>query len=75
MLGASMVYGLCEVAHLPYAVGASTILVEQNGRTALELADYAHVIELGRVPLHGIGKDLANDPRVQKTFLGGYVSP
>ena len=51
--------------------GKSIILVEQNARMALELADYAYVIELGRIPLQGTGKDLASDPEVQKTFLGG----
>jgi branched-chain amino acid transport system ATP-binding protein len=47
------------------------MLVEQNARMALELAHYAYVIELGRIPLQGTGKDLASDPNVQKTFLGG----
>jgi branched-chain amino acid transport system ATP-binding protein len=51
--------------------GKSIILVEQNARMALELADYAYVIELGRIPLQGTGKDLASNPEVQKTFLGG----
>jgi branched-chain amino acid transport system ATP-binding protein len=51
--------------------GTSIILVEQNARMALELAHYAYVIELGRIPLEGTGKDLAQDPNVQKTFLGG----
>jgi branched-chain amino acid transport system ATP-binding protein len=51
--------------------GTSIILVEQNARMALELAHYAYVIELGRIPLQGTGKDLACDPNVQKTFLGG----
>jgi branched-chain amino acid transport system ATP-binding protein len=51
--------------------GKGIILVEQNARMALELADYAYVIELGRIPLQGTGKDLAKNPEVQKTFLGG----
>jgi branched-chain amino acid transport system ATP-binding protein len=51
--------------------GKSIVLVEQNARMALELADYAYVIELGRIPLQGTGKELANNPEVQKTFLGG----
>jgi branched-chain amino acid transport system ATP-binding protein len=51
--------------------GTSIVLVEQNARMALDLADYAYVIELGKIPLQGTGKDLANNPEVQKTFLGG----
>lgn len=54
-----------------HEAGTSIILVEQNAAMALDLADYAYVIELGRIPLQGTGKDLANDPNVQKTFLGG----
>ena len=53
------------------ATGVTVVLVEQNARMALELADYAYVIELGRIPLQGTGKELANNPEVQKTFLGG----
>ncbi len=51
--------------------GTSIILVEQNARMALELAHYAYVIELGRIPLQGTARELANDPNVQRTFLGG----
>jgi branched-chain amino acid transport system ATP-binding protein len=51
--------------------GTSIILVEQNARMALELAHYAYVIELGKIALQGTGKELATDPNVQKTFLGG----
>jgi branched-chain amino acid transport system ATP-binding protein len=51
--------------------GTSIVLVEQNARMALDLADYAYVIELGKISLHGTGKDLADNPEVQKAFLGG----
>ncbi len=50
--------------------GTSVILVEQNARMALDLAHYAYVIELGRIPLQGPGKEIASNEAVQKTFLG-----
>jgi branched-chain amino acid transport system ATP-binding protein len=50
--------------------GVSIILVEQNARAALAVADYAYVLEMGEVGLHGPAADLANDPRVIDTYLG-----
>ena len=50
--------------------GVSIILVEQNARAALAVADYAYVLEMGEVGLHGPAADLAQDPRVIDTYLG-----
>ena len=50
--------------------GVSIILVEQNARAALAVADYAYVLEMGEVGLQGPAADLANDPRVIDTYLG-----
>lgn len=47
------------------------ILVEQNARMALELANKAYVLEVGSVTLNGKAKELANDERVRKAYLGG----
>ena len=46
------------------------LLVEQNARAALQVADYGYVLEAGRVTLHGPSADLAADPRLLKTYLG-----
>jgi branched-chain amino acid transport system ATP-binding protein len=50
--------------------GTTILLVEQNARAALELADRAYVLESGRVACEGAAKELAGDERVQKAYLG-----
>ncbi|MFN9031446.1 MAG: ABC transporter ATP-binding protein [Betaproteobacteria bacterium] len=50
--------------------GASILLVEQNARAALKVADYAYVMETGEVALAGPAAQLAQDPRVIDTYLG-----
>jgi ABC-type branched-subunit amino acid transport system ATPase component len=52
------------------AAGITVLLVEQNARRALELADRAYVIETGKVVLSGTGADLGHDPLVQRAYLG-----
>ncbi|WP_188262340.1 ABC transporter ATP-binding protein [Azospirillum tabaci] len=51
--------------------GTSILLVEQNARAALRVADHAYVMEAGRVTLSGSAADLAADPRVRAAYLGG----
>ena len=51
--------------------GTTVLLVEQNAKMALEIADYAYVIETGRIVLVGTGKELAANEKVQKAYLGG----
>ena len=50
--------------------GVTILLVEQNARAALEVADYGYVLETGDLVLEGPAKDLATDPRVIETYLG-----
>jgi branched-chain amino acid transport system ATP-binding protein len=52
------------------ADGITVLLVEQNARRTLELADRAYVIETGRVVLSGTGDELRHDPQVQMAYLG-----
>ena len=52
------------------ATGVTILLVEQNARAALEVADYGYVLEMGEIALEGPGADLAKDPRVIDTYLG-----
>ena len=51
--------------------GVSILLVEQNARAALETSDHGYVLETGEIALAGASKELASDPRVQATYLGG----
>ena len=56
--------------------GTAILLVEQNARAALEIADEGHVLEGGRITLSGPSATLANDPRVVQTYLGiGHADP
>lgn len=50
--------------------GTTVLLVEQNARQALALADYAYVLEQGRVSLEGTGQSLLKDPAVVQAYLG-----
>ena len=52
------------------ATGVTILLVEQNARAALEVADYGYVLEMGEIALEGPAADLARDPRVIETYLG-----
>ena len=52
------------------AEGKTILLVEQNARKALQVADHAHVMERGRIALSGTGQELLNMPEVQHTYLG-----
>ncbi|MCR5304286.1 MAG: ABC transporter ATP-binding protein [Lachnospiraceae bacterium] len=49
----------------------TVLLVEQNAKRALSIADHAYVLETGRITLSGTGSELANDERVKKAYLGG----
>jgi branched-chain amino acid transport system ATP-binding protein len=46
------------------------LLVEQNANQALKLADYAYVLETGKVVLQGKSSELAEDERVKAAYLG-----
>ena len=53
------------------ATGVSILLVEQNARAALEIADDAYLVELGEVRRAGKAAELAADPSLVETYLGG----
>jgi branched-chain amino acid transport system ATP-binding protein len=50
--------------------GVAILLVEQNARAALQVADYAYVLETGNIALEGPAQQLADDPKVIDTYLG-----
>lgn len=54
-----------------HETGTTVLLVEQNARMALSVADRAYVLETGRVSMSGNAADLANDDRVKQAYLGG----
>ena len=52
------------------ASGTTVLLVEQNAKKALAIADRAYVLETGRITLSGKASDLINDEKVKKAYLG-----
>lgn len=50
--------------------GVSILLVEQNARAALRVADHAYVLELGTITQHGPAAQIADDERLVESYLG-----
>ena len=50
--------------------GVSILLVEQNARAALQVADYGYVLEVGEIAIEGPAAKLADDPKVIESYLG-----
>ena len=61
---------MCRIVAQLREAGVSILLIEQNARAALEVADYGYVLETGEIALEGKAADLAKDPRVIETYLG-----
>ena len=51
--------------------GTTILLVEQNAKKALQIADYAYVMETGKIVLHGDAAEIAANPQVTEAYLGG----
>ncbi|MFW6437970.1 MAG: ABC transporter ATP-binding protein [Armatimonadota bacterium] len=60
---------LAEVQNLREE-GLTVLLVEQNARAALRIADRGYVVETGRIVLDGTARDLLDNPEVQRAYLG-----
>ena len=65
-----MVETIFDVVRSLSANGMTILLVEQNARLALQMADRAYVMESGLITLSGSGKELLEDPRVRAAYLG-----
>lgn len=62
-----------EIFHIVAALkktGVAILLVEQNARAALQIADYGYVLETGEVALEGPSDELEDDPKVVESYLG-----
>lgn len=51
--------------------GTTILIVEQNALATLKIADYAYVMELGKISMHGPAQDLIKDERLVAAYLGG----
>jgi branched-chain amino acid transport system ATP-binding protein len=59
-----------EIVRTIHAEGVTVLLVEQNAKAALEIADQGYVLETGRITLRGTGRELLADDRVRRAYLG-----
>ena len=50
--------------------GMTMLLIEQNAKAALEIADYAYVLKTGKIVMEGKGRELLSDERVKNAYLG-----
>ncbi len=65
-----LVATIFEIIRTIHRAGATILLVEQNARMALKEADYAYVLETGRIVHAGPAADVAQDPKVAEAYLG-----
>lgn len=70
-LAPKLVAEVFEIIQTINAEGCTVLLVEQNAFTALSIADYAYVLEVGAIVLEGEGRTLMHDERVRAAYLGG----
>ncbi|WP_370155963.1 ABC transporter ATP-binding protein [Ferrovibrio sp.] len=63
------------IKHMRNELGIGILLVEQNARAALRIADRACVMSLGKFELEGTGQQLLRNPAVAEAFLGGNRPP
>lgn len=66
-----IVRNITDIIKNLHAEGKTILLVEQNAKMALGLADYGYVLDTGNIVLEGKGADLKNDEKVVKAYLGG----
>lgn len=59
-----------EIIKTIHAQGNTILLIEQNAKKALEIADYAYVLETGSLALEGTGQELLHNEKVQAAYLG-----
>ncbi|OGN82278.1 MAG: ABC transporter ATP-binding protein [Chloroflexi bacterium GWC2_73_18] len=69
-LGPMLVKLIFQLITEIHEAGATILLVEQNARMALAIADRAYVLESGRMVLEGAASDLAQNPAVRRSYLG-----
>jgi branched-chain amino acid transport system ATP-binding protein len=70
-LASKLVQSVFETIKLINQQGVTILLIEQNAYAALQIAARGYVIENGNVVLSGLARDLAQDEKVKKAYLGG----
>ena len=70
-MGLSPIYvnEIFDIIRAIHESGTTVLLVEQNAKKALSIADRAYVLETGSISLSGSASDLLNDPKVRSAYL------
>ena len=69
-LSPKLVKEICAIIRKLHDEGITVLLVEQNAKMALSIADRAYVLETGRITMEGDAQDLLHDEQVRKAYLG-----
>ena len=64
-------YEIFDIIRTIHATGTPVLMVEQNAKQALTIADRGYVLVDGQNKIEGAGQELLNDPEVAEMFLGG----
>lgn len=65
-----VVKGIFDIIQTLNNEGMTILLIEQNANSALKIADYAYVLETGKITKQGTGKELLNDESIKEAYLG-----
>lgn len=65
-----LVEEVCRIIQRLNEHGVTILLVEQNVKMALKLADYAYVLENGQIVMQGDAKEMLNNPEIQSVYMG-----
>ena len=65
-----IVQGIFEIIKEINRQGVTVLLIEQNANMALHTADFAYVLETGRITMSGSGREMLKDERIKKAYLG-----
>jgi ABC-type branched-subunit amino acid transport system ATPase component/phenylacetate-coenzyme A ligase PaaK-like adenylate-forming protein len=70
-----LVQEVLRIVTLLREMGRTVLLVEQNASGALQIADRAYLLEVGRIVLDGVAQDLMQDERVRRAYFGQRIAP
>ena len=70
-----LVQEVLRIVTLLRDMGRTVLLVEQNASGALQIADRAYLLEVGRIVLYGVANDLLQDERVRRAYFGQRIAP
>ena len=73
-LAPKVVQGIFAIIKRINEMGVTILLVEQNANMALRTADYAYVLETGKITMHGPGRELAQNAEIREAYLGKQLS-